>query len=80
VQNTWGREICRKNWGLKARIRIFAWKRLGREPAKKELEDLSQEGGQPNSVTPEEVIAAFTKGELVKPFQIILGNITEASI
>lgn len=78
MQNTWGREICRKNWGLKARIRVFAWKRLGREPTNKELEGLSKEGGQPNSVTPEEVIAAFTKGELVKLSQIFLGNITEA--
>jgi hypothetical protein len=65
VQKTWGREICRKNWGSHVRARVFARKRLGREPTAKELEDLSGEGRQKYSVTPEDIMAAFTTGEEV---------------
>ncbi|KAF8815779.1 hypothetical protein BYT27DRAFT_7230127 [Phlegmacium glaucopus] len=63
VQRTWGRELCRQQWGGDVRARIFARKRLGREPTKKEFEELSEEGSPAHSVTPEEVMAAFTKGE-----------------
>ena len=43
----------------------FSRKRLGREPTAKELEDLSEEGQRKESITPEDIMAAFSKGEEV---------------
>ena len=65
MQKTWGKEISRKNWGGQFRARVFARKRLGREPTNEEVEDLSEEGGKRYSVTPEEIMAAFSNGEEV---------------
>ena len=65
MQKTWGREICRQNWGADVRGRVFARKRLGREPTAKELEDLLEEGQGKQSITPEDIMAAFSKGEEV---------------
>ena len=44
---------------------MFARKRLGREPTEKEVEDLSEEGSRRYSVTPEDIMAAFSSGEEV---------------
>ena len=65
MQKTWGKEICRQNWGGHLRARVFARKRLGREPTDQEVEDLSEEGNKQYSVTPEEIMAAFSNGEEV---------------
>jgi hypothetical protein len=65
VQKTWGKELCRQGWGSNLRSRVFARKRLGREPTEGESEDLYEEGSQRFSVTPEEIIAAFSNGEEV---------------
>lgn len=65
VQKTWGREICRQNWGSDVRARVFARIRLGREPTADEIEDLSEEGSRAHSVTPEDIMAAFSSGEEV---------------
>lgn len=66
VQKTWGREICRQNWGSHVRARVFARKRLGREPTTDEIEDLSEEGSRAYSVTPEEIMLAFSNGQEVR--------------
>ena len=65
VRKTWGRELCRQNWGSNVRARVFARKRLGREPKAKELEDLYEEGSRAYSVTPEEIVEAYTTGKEV---------------
>ena len=39
--------------------------RKRREPTAKELEDLSEEGQRKQSITPEDIMAAFSKGEEV---------------
>jgi hypothetical protein len=44
---------------------VFARKRLGREPTEEEVEELSEEGAQKNSVSPEDIMAAFSNGEEV---------------
>jgi hypothetical protein len=82
MRNTWVREICRQDWGGHVRVRVFARKRLKREPTKKEFEDFSEEGRRAHSVSPEEVMAAFAKGEEVsKPntIQIISWHILRQS-
>jgi hypothetical protein len=65
VQKTWGSELCKQNWGSYIRKRVFARKRLGREPTEEEVEELSEEGAQKNSVSPEDIMAAFSNGEEV---------------
>lgn len=65
VQKTWGKEICRQGWGSDVRARVFARKRLGREPKAREVEELSEEGGKQFSVTPDDIMAAFANEEEV---------------
>ena len=50
------RNFCRQDRGGNVRARVFIRKRLGREPTKGELEDLSEEGCWVHSVTPEDVM------------------------
>ena len=65
MRNTWGREICKRGWGSHIRSRVFARKRLGREPTTEEVEELSEEGSKLHSVTPDDIVAAFSNGEEV---------------
>ena len=65
MQKTWGKELCKQGWGSHIRARVFARKRLGREPTAEEFEDLYDEGSRRYSVTPEEIMGAFSNGEEV---------------
>ena len=65
MRKTWGREICKQGWGSHVRERVFARKRLGREPTAGEVEELSEEGGKSFSVTPDDIVAAFSNEEEV---------------
>ena len=65
MRKTWGREICKQGWGSHVRERVFARKRLGREPTAREIEELAEEGSKKDSVTPDDIMAAFSNGEEV---------------
>jgi hypothetical protein len=52
---------------------------LGREATKEEFKELSDEEGKAQSVTREDVIAAFTEGEEVGHFEILLWDTTDSS-
>ncbi|KAF8164763.1 hypothetical protein B0H34DRAFT_210332 [Crassisporium funariophilum] len=62
VRLTWGREICRQQWGGDVCGRVRARKELGRRPTKAELQEVL-ESGRHNNTTPEEVIAAYDRGD-----------------
>ena len=65
MQKTWGKEICRQGWGADVRARVFARKRLGREHKAVEVEELCEEGCKSFSVTPDDIVAAFSNEEEV---------------
>jgi hypothetical protein len=66
VKNTWAKEIWRKGWGWRVRVRVTLRKRLHRNPTYGELKKAYQEPeNNYQDITPDDIRAAYDRGEEV---------------
>lgn len=43
VRNTWARELCKQDWGVDMRIRIYQRMQFGRSPTEAEYEHIEEQ-------------------------------------
>lgn len=66
VRNIWAKEIWRKGWGLTVRVRVTLRKQLGRDPFHAEFKACLDSGDGYRDITPEDIRAAYDRGEEVR--------------
>ena len=64
VRNTWAKQICVQQWGGSVTTRVGFRKQYGREPTSAEASQFYNSGRHENT-TPEDVAAAYDRGEEV---------------
>ena len=67
MKNTWAKEIWRKGWGWRVRVRVTLRKRLGRNPTYRELQKACEEDNNYQDITSEDIRIAYDLGEEVSP-------------
>ncbi|KAJ7667090.1 hypothetical protein B0H17DRAFT_1018834, partial [Mycena rosella] len=65
VRKTWAKQLSIKSWGRPIRADIVLRRQLGRQPTKAEKNAALDTDNKFKTVTPEEISAAFDRGEVI---------------